>query len=410
MCPSAKPREPSDYTRVVQRQQVIQAVEFRCFIQVECLDPAHQQSPRLGSATVLREFLYVDVTRTRSLLAQLDEGVVETVVSSDRRRINWTGEIGAWIAKGARSSDTEAGIEESKSMQDLVFTLFEDIADSTGLIRDIESGSISQPSDWESSDIHSQFQEGELIRVATPVMIVDPVFLASRFNRFLEMSERLNAMNQLNVSRAVAELREEFDEETEQKIKAGEFTGGGRDDKRKMENRFRKDRSKQFETMTKAVEARFDQVEATGLKEVFDFMETYMSLDSIYVLFLAVGADHPEFAFAGSLLSRDDYIQRERETLYARYGARLEGWTSVLQIARISTAEEAEEARATQFKDLTVAGEDGIRRATILDAAARMESMMEAIGIAEGPVWPSISVIPLALYRTVPRSDHIESG
>ncbi len=32
-------------------------------------------------------------------------------------------------------------------------------------------------------------------------------------------------------------------------------------------------------------------------------------------------------------------------------------------------------------------------------------SMLEARGIAEGPLWPTISVIPLVIYRTVPRTE-----
>lgn len=149
----------------------------------------------LVSPHVLREFLYVDVTRTRSLLAQLDEGVVEGVVRTGRERITWTGELSAWIAKGSRSSDTESGLQESKSMQDLVFTLFEEIAESTGLIRTVELDSISDPNAWETSSVHDRYEEGELLKVFTPVLLVDPVFLNSRFNRFLEMSERLNALN-----------------------------------------------------------------------------------------------------------------------------------------------------------------------------------------------------------------------
>jgi hypothetical protein len=338
------------------------------------------------------------------MLAQLDEGVVDTVIRSGSHRVSWTAELGAWIAKGARTSDSEEGVQESKSMQDLIFTLFEDIADSTGLIRAVESNAISRREDWEASSVHSRFEEGELVRVFTPVMIIDPEFLSIRFKRFLEMSQRLNAVNAHNASQALAQLRETFDQETDNLVADGRFDGSRSDDRKRREQIFWKERGRAFQSRAAEIEAQYGQVESTGLSEFFDFMETYMSLDSIYVRFLACGPEHPEYAFTGSLLSRDEYIQRERETLYARYGARLEGWTSVLQIARVPTAAEGESAREASFADLVLTGASGIKRATILERAAALETMLEAQGIAEGPVWPSISVVPLAIYRVVPRS------
>lgn len=354
---------------------------------------------------MLREFLYVDVTRTKSFLAQLDEGVVEKVVQTGTQRTSLAGELTAWVAKGVRSSDTETGIQESKSMQDLFFALFEQYAESVGLIRTVEPDLITGPADWEASVVHSRFEEGELLRIATPILIIDHEFLITRFNRFLRTSDRLNELNRHNRQQQIDNLRQQYDQETENLIEAGQYPGRDRDDRRKAAQAFRKERSKRFQSLVAAVDEEYSLVGTEGLSEVINFLEAYMASDAIYVQFLACGDEHPEYSFVGSLLARDDYMQREREALYTRYGARLEGWTSVVQVARIATQEETEEASAAEFANLRFVSDTGIKRAHILSTAARLENKLEAQGLAEGAVWPSISVTPLAIYRSVPRSD-----
>ena len=83
---------------------------------------------------MIREFLYVDVQRARSLLAQLDDGVVEQYVK--RTALDDVGELGATIfgigGKGtwsARESD-----EESRSLKDLTLAVFEEAVSAQGLI------------------------------------------------------------------------------------------------------------------------------------------------------------------------------------------------------------------------------------------------------------------------------------
>lgn len=352
---------------------------------------------------MLREFLYVDVARARSFLAQLDQGVVETAVSQTARSVTWDVGTAALAIRGARTSGSSTSTEESKSLQDLVFVIFEDIADSLGLIRTVDMDEVGDPSRWTSSQVHGEFAEGEMIRVFTPVLIVDPHFLSTRFARFLSMTQKLNDLNRHNVRSAVEALRPAFDAETEQGLVSQTWP---RDQRRAKERAFRKQRADQFQELLDQAEANFEQVDQGGLPELFDFLGDVLQGDSIYVRFLACGAERADLAFVGSLLGRDEYIQRERETLYSRYGARLEGWTSILQVARISTEAEAHEARTRDFSSSNVINDETgvVDRAQILQTSAQLEQMLEAQGIVEGPTWPSISVVPLAIYRTVPRS------
>src|SRR5689334_3941772 len=70
-------------------------------------------------------------------------------------------------------------------------------------------------------------------------------------------------------------------------------------------------------------------------RAVMQVIDAFVASDAISVRFLPCGLEHPEYALSGSLLGRDDYIQREREALFSRYGSVLHGWTSVLQVASV---------------------------------------------------------------------------
>lgn len=147
---------------------------------------------------MIREFLYVDVQRTRSLLAQLDEGVVEQYVK--RTALDDAGEIGASIfglgGKGTWSSHESS--EESRSLKDLTFVVFEDAATAQGLVVDLDLS--NNPSDWRSSAVHRSLREGAIIRVAGDVLITDPSYIGARFRA---LDDFLSALLDMQVDAAV---------------------------------------------------------------------------------------------------------------------------------------------------------------------------------------------------------------
>jgi len=96
------------------------------------------------------------------------------------------------------------------------------------------------------------------------------------------------------------------------------------------------------------------------LASIRDFIDAFAS-NSIIVRVLPFGAKHSEYHFAGTLLSRNEYIQPEREALFSRYGTSLEDWTIVMQVARIPSPS------ATQAPDFgkSFAGNDALDRSAL---------------------------------------------
>lgn len=120
---------------------------------------------------MIREFLYVDVQRTRSLLAQLEDGVVEQCVR--RTALDDAGELGATVfgIGGKGTWGTHESHEESRSLMDLTAVVFEEAAASQGLIVDVEPS--NRVEEWASGEAHQALREGELLRVTGDLLITD---------------------------------------------------------------------------------------------------------------------------------------------------------------------------------------------------------------------------------------------
>lgn len=129
------------------------------------------------------------------------------------------------------------------------------------------------------------------------------------------------------------------------------------------------------------------------LASIGDFVTSFTN-NSITARVLPIAA-HPEYHFAGTLLSRSEYIQPEREALFGRYGTVLEDWTIVMQVARIPPP------ATMQIPDFSepFVSNDTINRGTLESMVSRLVAYMEALGLAEGARYPAISVTILAIYR-----------
>ena len=131
------------------------------------------------------------------------------------------------------------------------------------------------------------------------------------------------------------------------------------------------------------------------LKDIYEGIAAFTN-DAISVRVLPVGPDHPECHFAGTLLSRSEYIQEEREALFGRYGTRLEDWTVVMQVARMPPNIVAEQPNFE--RSLSGTGEF-IERTKFERMVVDLVDNLEAMGLAEGSRYPAISTTILAIYR-----------
>jgi hypothetical protein len=306
-----------------------------------------------------REFLYVDLQRVRSLLSQLGGGLVEQVKAFKGDTLQ--GEAQARIlgigGKGGYSHDWRS--EESRSLQDMTFSVFEDAAEEMGMIRDLEE-SFFRPDSWDSGLVHESIRPSEIIRLTCDLQILDGELFRARLERFLKMIDSLIRINPPEIKQGASQKQKDSVLQAAKK----EIMGG-------LDER---------------------QIEA-----IWEFIESFLG-DTIAMRALPCGTEHLEYAFNGALLGRNEYIQEEREHLFSRYGTDLRDWVCVLHVATIPHQGD----QASDFSNLNFMLSSGeISRAKTERGAAELLAILEGVGILDGPRWPTISVTPLGIYRDV---------
>ena len=344
---------------------------------------------------MLREMLYVDVSRVRSLLGQLDRGVVESVVEKSAHGLS-TDMFSAVRMSGLRKSESASEVSETRSLDDILFVAFEEVAEAEGLIRDFDA---SDPVTWEESAVHSDVIEGELIRIHADVLIVDPNFVRRRFERYTTVANAVSSMQTDAVEAPLAAMRAQLEAEAD--IALADLGG---DKRKKKERETQRAINRAVDEAREKALAEIQTVETGQIQSIADVIDAFFASDGMTIRFLPCGLDYASYSFIGSLLGRDDYIQRERDALFALYGAVLKGWTSLLQVAAVPDPATTNAAKNVNFSGLSLADDTVIERAALERASIDLLAMMDSRGISEGPRWPAISVVPLGVYRPVPRS------
>lgn len=134
-----------------------------------------------------------------------------------------------------------------------------------------------------------------------------------------------------------------------------------------------------------------------SIKGIGDFVESFMS--GVLVRQFPCGPAHLDFSILGILNDAEGALQENRELLFSKYGYGISRWTMVSQIAAIP----AEGGLVTELdpKNLDLADSTSVSRSNFESAAVNMMQMMEGLGFAAGPRYPSISVTPIAVFREI---------
>lgn len=144
-----------------------------------------------------------------------------------------------------------------------------------------------------------------------------------------------------------------------------------------------------------------------------EFMEMVESLtgalygDQIAIRCYPCGVENPSCCFGGVVPGDSQYFKSERTTIFSRIGPDAQRWSALLQVARIPSRNPNHIRRDLSafqgdLQQLTRT-DNSINRHTFDSFILEIMREMEKAGIQEAPRFPEISVIPLALYRFVPR-------
>lgn len=322
-------------------------------------------------APFVRDFLYVDINRVRSLLAQLAGGAPEVVKekTSSLSALRATLGLTPFSFEHARERRDEQ--EESRSLTDLTFVLFEESAEAVGLLSDL-SDRASVVDNWRSGRLHQDLEVSQLIRVTAPVRVLDPVYFQRSVERLDDLVEAYAAMS-----------TDQRDPSAPAKARPPQGRGpvGGRPTHKNA-----------------AVAAKKQELLGSLPADALPIIGRLIGgllQGGVWIRSMPCGEGFPDCSFAGALLDRTAYIEPERDALFSRYGVKSSQWTLVAIVSRFATRG----VPSSPPIPSPASGSATMDRLQLEEMAAGLLQMFETTGVAEAPREPSISITPLALYR-----------
>lgn len=330
-----------------------------------------------GAGVILREFLYVDTEKVRSMLAQLEGGVAEEERQTDReeRRLS-VGPRG--VAQHFQGSGNERYTQ--KSLGDAIFPMLEGALESESLLRDI-SEEVADTHLWRSGEIERRLPPGTLVRITAPGSLFDARYVAGVFSGFAAVSVGLQELGALPVKQ-------------NQSVKKGQQPQGAR-------------RSSSLEGGNLPPQLE-DSIPPFSIPDgdggiAWD-AKTLRSIVRVSRGVFAPGlhinlspADSEDVLISARLQEGRQYLESEADVLFARYGTEQQEWTVVGSIGHYGPQD-------TSMPDPDFMASDGsvVRHkfAQFINSSVRH---LSGLGFVDLPQNPGFSVIPFAVYRSIRR-------
>jgi hypothetical protein len=298
----------------------------------------------------LKDFIYLDIDRVRSFTSQLFEGIPEVIDSKKGKEQDIKGKIKGGVPL-LTSGELKAGLlfrqekTETKSLQHYIYVLLENKLNNLEKLNVLNEKFDER--DWVEGSVREGLKESEFIKITANVKIFDYEYLGNVFEMVKELPDTVVELVSMDLTK----------------------------DKRKQKKR----------EMLKEMGA---QDWDSTIKSISKFIDTmYKGIISLKIY--PAGTDYAPY-----LLGRlnKNYLQYDRETLLFQYGtAPNQKWTIVGQISTIP------EEKETTVKEPQLEGEYNMP-----DMENMMEyllKMMVTTGLKFSVSYPSIGIIPLAIYR-----------
>ncbi|MFJ6630837.1 hypothetical protein ACIQMR_05385 [Streptomyces sp. NPDC091376] len=320
---------------------------------------------------ILREFLYVDTDKVRAMLAQLDGGVVEEERETSRHeKKNTFGPRSA--AQHLRATGSERYTQ--KSLGDAIFPALEDALESESLLRDIstEAADISQ---WTSGNLKEIAPPGSLVRITAPGSLFDTRYAAGVFSGFASVATGLQGIGALPSSPPAGSSRTS---------KQGQKRPPKPD--QVQPERQLEDAIVDFHGM--------EGVDGASLRSIIR-MARGIFAPGLHINLSPV--DSGEVLIGSRLQEGRQYLDTEADILFARYGTSRQEWTLVGSIGSYGPDD-------TELPDLTFTNPDGsVNRGQFADSINGLMKYLGGMGFIDLPQSPGFSLIPFAVYRSIPR-------
>jgi hypothetical protein len=330
--------------------------------------------------TIFREFLYADVERARSLLAQRLGGVPEEFRTTDGTVKHLALGAQRYLGMGR---ETKAESYEQRSLLDAVFPVLEEVLEVEQWLTDITD--IVESNESTDPDILlSAVSPGSLVRLTGSWQLFDASYVAHTLAGTAAAAD------------GIASLAPQ-EPQAPPGRSGGRNSSGGRKP-RETKSSGRIDGSPRLEDMIEDYPAAImGGVEARQFRAMVKVSRGLFAESGLHVLLSGPG--RVGWTVTARLQRGRQYLDAEPDILFSRYGTSPLQWTVVGTIGHF--ANQITPNAGDKSNLLTAAGT--MNRAKFVGDVNRLMSYVANQGFADVPPFPGFSIVPLAVYRLIPK-------
>lgn len=327
----------------------------------------------------LREYLYVDEDRARSLVAQLVEGVAESkeeVVGEASKKSLSTPRL---IALGAREESEERLV--TSSLRDALLRDLEDLLDQSGYLRDISPGEVKDAAFWTASE--DNLPPGRLVRLTAPGYLFPSEVLKAAVSGYSSAVHGLSEMGILTND----------EPESAAKVKP---PGAKSSVEKKAQRRKDALRSSPGDwALEEALQPGDLPIEGLDRDDLVGMIKMFRGIvpPGVHLTLVPIGPEGP--ALTLRLEEGRRYMDSSPEVLLSRYGPGLQHWTVLGVVGHHGDWEKMEEVDAS---------ESSFSRAGLIRTTGQFLAQLGQSGFLDLPQNPGFSIIPIGVYRRILKS------
>ena len=342
--------------------------------------------PNPAIASVFREFLYADIDRVRSLFAQLVGGVPEEERATDSTSHKFNVGIRSYLgyAREGKAEDYQ-----QRSLLDALFPELEQILEAEGWLTDI-SDLVHDSSSTDTAMLRGRATEGSIIRLTADAQLFDAEYVAQVLGG---TSIVVDGITHISGPQAVTPPN--------QPKKGGGNRGGERRGRTPPPSYTESGR---LEDLIEDFDPRFLGIPPQFLRDIVRVSRGMFS-QGLHMLVSTEGG--VGWSATTRLQQGRRYLDAEPDVLFSRYGTKPQAWTIVGTVGHFSSPPDAAAVQNMNFMS-----DDGstVSRPKFVKGLNSLLSLVAGQGFADTPPYPGFSIIPMAVYRLIPRVDQVSDS
>lgn len=337
-----------------------------------------KSAPRIKVVFVfLREFLYVDTDKVRGLLAQLDEGIIESSTESASDEKSTSGGVKGFADHTQRWGGASSTI---KSQGDALFPTLEAALEAEGLLVEL-SERLSQPTGW--SNLPEALPPGTLVRITSQGALFDARYVANTLSAFATTWRGLVNLGIVTPAKAGSPPLKKGQQGSQVSKKSPALSSSAHE----LEDAIPDD------GMLYGGSTEQDAVSRDFLRGIIQVSRGVFT-PGLHLNMRPTGdATHTVVA---RLQEGKQFLDGETDVLFARYGGGSQEWTLVGSVGHYGEVVDGDWAAFTLTDS-----EDNVNRSVFAELVNKLSRYLGTLGFVDLPQPPGFSVVPLAVYRGI---------